>query len=283
MPRAESVPVSPVYQDTVLDDVPAIRLLAVANGGPLTRNGAGAAVAVPVAPKPSAANAAVFELVTVRSVTVAAVQRDRTAADGRRGCGAADRIDLRQQRLDAVGDVELVAGRAGGHKRDRRAIDGDGVAGAKLVASESDGATPDNSVAPVIGAGGAASLLTALPAIVADGLKKLFEAAIADAATSEVSLSFLTDDVNAACRLAVVAVVSAPIRNEPAGGGFVVVAVNAIDSLVPSGKLKLNVTLSFSFGLTAPRSTVAAGGEPVGCVTVAPVSDERDRTKLQPE
>ena len=67
VPRAESVPVSPVYQDTVLDDVPAIRLPAVANGGPLTRNGAGAAVAVPVAPKPSAANAAVFELVTVRS------------------------------------------------------------------------------------------------------------------------------------------------------------------------------------------------------------------------
>ena len=36
----------------------------MANGGPSTRSGAGFALAV--APKPSAANAAVFELVTVR-------------------------------------------------------------------------------------------------------------------------------------------------------------------------------------------------------------------------
>ena len=64
VPRAGSVPFSPVYQDTVLAAVPAIRLLAVANGGPPTRSGAG--VAVTVAPKPSDANAAVFELVTVR-------------------------------------------------------------------------------------------------------------------------------------------------------------------------------------------------------------------------
>ena len=44
--------------------MPPIRLVAVANGGPLTRNGAGLAVAGAL--KPSAANAAAFELVTVR-------------------------------------------------------------------------------------------------------------------------------------------------------------------------------------------------------------------------
>ena len=38
------------------------------------------------------------------------------------------RVDLRQQRLDAVGNVDLIAGRAGGDKGDRRAVDGDGVA-----------------------------------------------------------------------------------------------------------------------------------------------------------
>ena len=145
---------------------------------------------------------------------------------------------------------------------------------AKLVASESVPAAPDSSVAPVIGAGTVAWLLTALPVTVADGLKKLSDAAIADAATSAVSPSVWIEDVNAACRFAVVATVSTPIRNEPAGGGLVVVAVSEIVSLVPSGRLKLNVILSPSFGLTAPRSTVTAGGAPVGCVTVAPVSDE---------
>ena len=46
--------------------VPATRLVAVLNGGPPTRSGA--ELPVTVAPKPSDANAAVFELVTVRSV-----------------------------------------------------------------------------------------------------------------------------------------------------------------------------------------------------------------------
>ena len=48
------------------------------NGGPSTRSGAGFAVAV--APKPSAANAAVFELVP-SDCAVAAMQRDRAAVD----------------------------------------------------------------------------------------------------------------------------------------------------------------------------------------------------------
>src|SRR5689334_14215965 len=151
----------------------------------------------------------------------------------------------------------------------------------KLGATESVAAAPDNNVAPVIGAG--IWLLTALPVIVADGLKKLSDAAIADAATSEVSPSVWIEVVNTACRFAVVATVSTPIRNEPAGGGFFVVAVNAIVSLVPSGRLKLNAILSPSFGLTAPRSTVAAGGAPVGCVTVAPVSDELMAPSFNPK
>ena len=137
-------------------------------------------------------------------------------------------------------------------------------------------------MAPVIGAGTVAWLLTALPVTVADGLKKLFDAAIADAATSDVSPSVWIEDVSAACKFAVVAAVSTPIRNEPAGGGFFVVAVSAIDSVVPSGRLKLNVILSPSFGLTAPRSTVTAGGAPVGCVTVAPVSDELTEPSFNP-
>src|SRR5260221_2249894 len=154
---------------------------------------------------------------------------------------------------------------------------------AKLAASESVPAAPDNSVVPVIGAGIVAWLLTAPPVIVADGLKKLSDAAIADAATSAVSPSVWIDDVNAPCKFAVVAMVSTPIRNEPVGGGLVVVAVSEIVSLVPSGRLKLNAILSPSFGLTAPRSMVAAGGAPVGCVTVAPVSDELTAPSFNPK
>ena len=152
---------------------------------------------------------------------------------------------------------------------------------AKLGATESVPAAPDSSVAPVIGAG--TWLVTAPPVIVADGLKKLSDAAIADAATSAVSPSVWIDDVSAACRFAVVATVSRPIRNEPDGAGLVVVAVSEIVSLVPSGRLKLNEILSPSFGLTAPRSMVAEGGAPAGCVTVAPVSDEVIGAELQPE
>src|SRR4029079_14002967 len=81
----------------------------------------------------------------------------------------------------------------------------------------------------------------------------------------------------------VVAAVLPPIRNEPAGGGFVVVAVSENASLVPSGRLKLNVILSPSVGLTAPRSIVAAGGVPLGCVTVAPVSDELIAPSFNPK
>src|SRR4051794_27018372 len=61
---------------------------------------------------------------------------------------------------------------------------------AKLAASESVPATPERAVLPGIGAGAAACLLTALPAIEADGLKKFFVAALPEAAPSEVSPPF---------------------------------------------------------------------------------------------
>src|SRR6266852_3432759 len=153
---------------------------------------------------------------------------------------------------------------------------------AKSVASESVVAAPDSSVAPVMGAGVAALLLTTLPPVVADRLKKLSDAAIAEAATSDVSLSFWIDAVNAPCRFSVVAAVSTPIANEPAGGGVTVVAVNSIDSVVPSGRLKLNLTFSPLLGLTPPRSTVTASGTPVGCVMVAPVSDVLTEASFRP-
>ncbi len=153
-------------------------------------------------------------------------------------------FDLGKQRLNAVGDVELVAGGARGDEGDRRAVDGDGVAGreARRQRIRCRGARQQR-VAGDRRRTGISWLLTALPAIVADGLKKLSDAAIAEAATSEVSLSFWIDDVSAACRFAVVAAVSTPIGNEPAGGGVVVVAVSSIDSLVPSGRLKLKLDL----------------------------------------
>src|SRR5436305_2133918 len=104
---------------------------------------------------------------------------------------------------------------------------------AKLAASESVPAPPDSSVAPVIGAGGPAWLLTELPVMVADGLKKLSDALSAEAATNEVSARVLIDAVSVDCRFSVVATVSTPIANVPAGGGVVVVAVSSIDSTVP--------------------------------------------------
>src|SRR5450631_2786309 len=97
---------------------------------------------------------------------------------------------------------------------------------AKLVASESVLAAPDNSVAPVIGAGIAALLLTTLPVAVPAESKKLSPAAIAEAATSDVLARVPIDDVSAALRLAAVAVGVAPIAKLPVGGGVVLDAVN---------------------------------------------------------
>ena len=154
---------------------------------------------------------------------------------------------------------------------------------AKSVASESVAAAPESSVAPVIGAGTAALLLTALPPIVADGLKKSSEAWMADAATSAVSPSVWIEDVSAACKLAVVATVSTPIANEPAGTGVAVVGRqrDRLGGAVRQREIERDlVTL---FGLAAPRSTVADGGTPAACVTVAPVNDEVTGGELETE
>src|SRR5258708_22370642 len=108
---------------------------------------------------------------------------------------------------------------------------------AKSVASESVVAAPDSSVAPVMGAGVAALLLTTPPAIVADGLKKLSDAVIAEAATSDVSLSVFIDAVSADCKFSVVAAVSTRMANEHAGVGFGGVSVSSSDTWVPAGDL----------------------------------------------
>src|ERR1700692_3336118 len=59
--RADPGPDSPVYQVTVFAGVPATCDVALPNGEPATRSGGTAAGAA--APRPSAANAAAFELV----------------------------------------------------------------------------------------------------------------------------------------------------------------------------------------------------------------------------
>src|SRR5580698_10179752 len=62
--RGDPVVVPPVYHWTVFAAVPLTKEVAVSYGGPLTTSGPG--VALTLEPKPSAANAAGFELVTVR-------------------------------------------------------------------------------------------------------------------------------------------------------------------------------------------------------------------------
>src|SRR5271156_5307014 len=113
--------------------------------------------------------------------------------------------------------------------------------GTKLVDNESVPAVPDSSVAPVMGAGGVAWLLTALPLAAADQSKNSLEAAIAEAATSEVFASVPIDDVRADCRLVAVALGVAPMVNEPAGAGDVVVAVSCMVWVAPSGMLKVKL------------------------------------------
>src|ERR1700694_666303 len=97
---------------------------------------------------------------------------------------------------------------------------------AKLEASESVLATPDNSVAPVIGAGTAALLLTTLPVAVPAELKKSLPAATADADTSEVVARVPIAVFSAALRLAAVTVEVVPMAKPPTGGGVALEAVS---------------------------------------------------------
>src|SRR5882672_2759367 len=55
-----------------------------------------------------------------------------------------------------------------------------------------------------------------------------------------------------------------------------------MDSDVPSGRLKVKLTLSPLPGLVAPRSIETEGGEPAGPVTVAPVSDDDTELSFRP-
>src|SRR2546429_1969591 len=85
-------------------------------------------------------------------------------------------------------------------------------------------------------------------------LKNSLDAFSADAATRAPLARPPTAVVNAALMLAAVAVELAPIRNWPACGGVVVVAVNCTISLGPSGRFNASVMLSPVFRLVAPRT-----------------------------
>src|SRR6187399_125404 len=101
--------------------------------------------------------------------------------------------------------------------------------------------------------------------------KNMCAAATADAADSDVAASLPTDVVSAACRFVAVCAGVDPMVNSPAAGGASVVAVSAILSVVPSGSVKENVIASPGLGLLV-KFTVTLAGEPVGPVTVAPLS-----------
>src|ERR1700720_3230186 len=101
-------------------------------------------------------------------------------------------------------------------------------------------------------------------------LKKLLDAAMADAAGSAVCARLESAPVKAVCKLVAVAVALAPMVNWLAPGGELVVACSVTVWLVPSGSVRLNLIESPGLGL-APSATATDGGEPDGPVTVAPV------------
>src|SRR3954468_12918348 len=75
-----------------------------------------------------------------------------------------------------------------------------------------------------------------------------------------------------------------------AGSGVADDAVSTMSSVVPSGRLKVNLTVSPSLGLVTPKSTdiasgdggVVAGGVAVGWVTVAPTAVVETAFSLSP-
>src|SRR5262249_44454546 len=78
--------------------------------------------------------------------------------------------------------------------------------------------------------------------------KKLCAASAVGAARRWVSGGGCPPVVSAACRLAAVAAGFAPITNVLVGGGVVDVAVSVSAWVVPSGRLKLKVTVSPMIG-----------------------------------
>ena len=111
--------------------------------------------------------------------------------------------------------------------------------------------------------------------------KKLLLAATAEAATSEVLASVPIALFSAALRLAEVAAGVAPIAKLPAGVGTALDAVSWMVSVLPSGRLNFRLIWSPLFGL-APSAIDTAGGDPVGPVTVAPVSDDETELSFSP-
>src|SRR5262245_18380245 len=272
-------PASPVYQATVFA-APLTRAVAVFSGVPPTRSGGW--IAVTVGPKPSAANAAAFELVTLRlaASSVRIVITPPLTDDG---------VEVPVIESIFVSNVWTLSLTLSWFPCAPEATNVSVLPltvmvspTAKFVASESVFAAPDSSVAPVIGAGTAALLLTTPPTAMLSVLKKLSEAAMAEAATSEVLASVPSAVVSAALRLVAVAVELAPIAKHPLGGGVELEAVSVIASDVPSGKLNVKVTFSPLFGLVAPRSTDIAGGDPLGPLIVEPVNDDVIALSLKP-
>ena len=114
------------------------------------------------------------------------------------------------------------------------------------------------------------------------GVEKSLPAATTDAATSSVPASVPRAWVRAACRLVAVAAGVAPIVNWPAAGVAEAVAVSVRSRLVPSGRVKVNLTVSPSTGVATVRSTDMAGGVPLGGLTVAPLMFVVVPTSLKP-
>ena len=171
---------------------------------------------------------------------------------------------------------------------DRRAVDGDGVAGAQnWCAIESVAARdPTSAVAPVIGARIAAWLLATLPVAVLVGVEEIVAGRQwRMPPPARCWRAFAIAVFSAALRLVAVAAVggrcidrkAAGRRRRRAGGGQVDLLGRAVRQL----ELQAD-GLSPLFGLAPPRSTESAAGEPLGPVTVAPVSVEETALIFSP-
>src|SRR4051795_1278229 len=221
--RAGPGPASPVYQVIVLAGVPWTSVVAVPNGDVPTRSGG--TLAVTAGPKPSAPKAVAFELVTVRlaALSVCRVMRPPLTAEG-------IEVPVMESILaSSVCTLSVMLSWLPAAPAATKLIAVPLTVmlspGAKFVIRESVLTAPDSSVAPVIGAGTVALLLTTPPAAVPVVLKKSLPASIADAATSDVLASLPIALFSAALSAVAVRVGVAPMAKLPAGG---VVALEAI-------------------------------------------------------
>src|SRR3954470_19775698 len=278
--RAGPGPASPVYQAIVFVGVPLTSVVAVPNGTLPTRSGGMAAVTL--GPKPRARKAAAFELVAVKlaALSVRSLITPPLTVEGLEVpviesilLKSACTLSLTLSWLPAAPEATKVISVP-------LTVMVSPIA--KWLVSESVAAAPDSSVAPVIGAGGTALLLTTLPLAIPVVLKKSLPASSADEATSDVLASLPIAVLSAALRLAAVAVEVKPMTKLPAGSGVALEAVSSMDSVVPSGSLNAKLTFSPSLGLAAPRSTEMAAGDPAGPVTVAPVNVDDTALSFSP-